>query len=386
FLVILNDNEMSISRNVGGLAASLNRLITTPLYEKIVHDADHILQKIPSLGPRMIKTRQKLLESVKGLVVPGAMFEEMGFRYFGPVNAHDIHSLLHMLKHIKTVEQPVLLHVVSKKGKGFEPAEDHPEKFHSAPKFDIMTGEPISSTEAPCYSRVFGDSLVRLARKDESVVAITAAMALGTGLDKFRQEFPHRFFDVGIAEQHAVSLAGGLAISGYRPVVAIYSTFLQRAYDQILHDICLQKLPVVFAIDRAGLVGEDGPTHHGVFDIAMLSMMPDMTVLAPSDGSELIAMLDFALGYDGPVAIRYPKTSCESAADPPRTTIEYAKAEVIRDGRDVAIFAVGVMAQSALEAARTLEIDGISAMVVNLRFLKPLDEKLIKKLAETIPC
>jgi len=373
FIVILNDNEMSISRNVGAMSAYLNRIITTPLYNKFFEEIDLIIRKIPGIGDAMVKRRQKLLESIKGLVVPGLLFEELGFRYIGPVDGNDIHDLIHILGHIKDSEKPLLLHVLTKKGKGYRPAEDHPEKFHSAAGFDIKTGRnqkpsPPTST----FSEVFSDELIKLAEKDTSIVAITAAMASGTGLDKFREKFPQRFFDVGIAEQHAITFAGGLAISGYKPVVAMYSTFLQRAYDQVLHDICLQKLPVVLALDRAGIVGADGPTHNGVFDISYLSMIPNMTIICPKDAPELRAMLRFALQFEGPIAIRYPRGNVpESPENNADEKIRYGCGKIEREGQDVAIFAVGSMVQTALAAARQLQQQGISAMVIN-----PLKKKM----------
>jgi 1-deoxy-D-xylulose-5-phosphate synthase len=384
-IVILNDNEMSISRTVGALPAYLNRLITTPIYNKILEETDYILEKIPNIGPKMIRTRKRILESIKRLIVPGALFEEMGFRYFGPADGHDLRSLLHMLQRIKDNRGPVLLHVITRKGKGYRFAEEMPEEFHSAPPFDVPTGERKTCSPGRSLSEAFGDTAIELAEADPTIVCITAAMAKGTGLEKFRQRFPRQFVDVGIAEEHAVTLAAGLAASGYRPIVAVYSTFLQRAFDQIIHDVCLQKLPVVFALDRAGLSGEDGPTHHGVFDLSYLGMMPNMVVSAPRDRKELRDMLHFAAKQNGPVALRYPKV-CSTPAQlgGPVDEIALGKAEVLKNGADVAILALGSMVEQALAAAETLEHDGISAMVVNARFAKPLDRGLIRQVADKI--
>ncbi len=382
-VVILNDNEMSIARTVGALSAYLNRLITTPIYNKILAETDYILEKIPSIGPKMIRTRKRILESIKRLIVPGALFEEMRFRYFGPVDGHDLKSLVHMLQRIKDNPGPVLLHVITRKGKGYRFAEERPEDFHSAPPFDVATGEPRPASREQTFTEVFGETAIELAEKDPSIVCITAAMAKGTGLEKFREKFPRRFIDVGIAEEHAVTLAGGLASSGYRPIVAIYSTFLQRAFDQIIHDVCLQRLPVVFAIDRAGFSGEDGPTHHGVFDLSYLGMMPQIVIMAPKDRKELRDMLHFAVKQDGPAAIRYPKgCGMPAAVTEDIEEIEPGKAKVEREGTDAAILAVGSMVEAALGAAERLDEEGISAMVINARFVKPLDGELIRQIAE----
>ena len=385
-VVILNDNEMSISRTVGALAAYLNRLITTPIYNKIQAETDYILEKIPNIGPRMIRTRKRILESIKRLIVPGSLFEEMGFRYFGPADGHDLRSLLHMLRRIKDNPGPVLLHVITRKGKGYKPAEEKPEEFHSAVPFIVASGERrVPSKQS--FSETFGATATELAEKNPAVVCITAAMAKGTGLNQFRQRFPRRLIDVGIAEEHAVTLAAGLAAGGYRPIVAIYSTFLQRAFDQILHDVCLQKLPVVFAVDRAGFSGEDGPTHHGVFDLSYLGMMPNMTVAAPKDRKELRDMLHFAVEQRGPVAIRYPKgsgMSCTVAG--PIEEIQPGKAKVEVEGHHVAIVALGSMVEHAIAAATTLREEGISAMVINARFAKPLDRDLFRQAARTTGC
>ncbi|MDP2897100.1 MAG: 1-deoxy-D-xylulose-5-phosphate synthase [bacterium] len=384
-IVILNDNEMSISRTVGAMAAYLNRLITTPIYNKIVAETDYILEKIPNIGPRMIRTRKRILESIKRLIVPGALFEEMGFRYFGPVDGHNLQSLLHMLRGIKDSRGPVLLHVITRKGKGYRFAEEMPEEFHSAPPFDVKTGDRMSIPSERSFSHAFGQTAMELAEQDPTVVCITAAMAKGVGLEEFRDKFPRQFIDVGIAEEHAVTMAAGLAVSGYRPIVAVYSTFLQRAFDQILHDVCIQNLPVVFAVDRAGFSGEDGPTHHGVFDLSYLGMMPNMTIAAPRNPQELRDMLHFALTLPGPVAIRYPRSSDSPVnTDRPADRVEAGKAQVLKPGSDVAILAIGSMVETALQAAELLNGEGVSAMVVNARFAKPLDSDLIRELSGAV--
>ncbi len=383
-LVVLNDNKMSISRNVGAIARYLNRVIASRLYNRFSRALDRLILRIPTVGLRLVRWRERVLETIKGLLVPGLFFEEMGFRYFGPVDGHDLPMLLRLLGEIKRERKPVLLHVLTRKGKGYAPAETAPETFHSAGKFEPRTGRSEPGGRHPAYSEVFGRTLCELAARDTRIVAITAAMAKGTGLDEFRRRFPGRFHDVGIAEEHATIFAGGLAIAGMRPVVAVYSTFLQRAYDQLLHDVCLQRLPVVFAIDRAGLVGEDGPTHHGVFDISYLGMMPNMTLLAPKDERELRDMLHFALSFDGPVAVRYPRGETTGVSlDAPVEKIEYGRGVVEKRGSDVAILAVGTAVSAALKAAELLESAGWSAMVINPRFLKPLDEELLSLAAST---
>lgn len=385
-IVILNDNEMSISENVGAMSAYLNRIITMPLYNKIIADMDGIMRKLPG-GKQIIRARQKLAESVKSLVVPGALFEEMGFRYYGPINGNSIQELLHMLRTMKDMDRPMLLHVITRKGKGYKLAEDNPEKFHSTPPFDINTGNFFQKSKVATYTDVFSDTLISLAEKDSRIVAITAAMAQGTGLDKFKQRFPKRFFDVGIAEEHAITFAGGIAISGLKPVVAIYSTFLQRGFDQIIHDIALQKLPVILAIDRSGLVGADGATHHGVFDVPYLSCIPNMTILSPKDERELRDMMHFSIQHDGPIAIRYPRGEGEGVSlDVPIENIVLGKGCVERDGETVAIFAVGTMVNLALKASELLEKEGLNPMVINPRFIKPIDEDLIKYAASKASC
>jgi 1-deoxy-D-xylulose-5-phosphate synthase len=385
-IIVLNDNEMSISPNVGALSAYLSRLITGELFSRFKKEVNEVLQTIPALGDPMIKWAKKAEEAVKCLLVPGMLFEELGFEYIGPVDGHSIPALLETFERCKNTSGPVLVHVITKKGKGYEIAEKKPELFHGVGPFDIETGTPNGSS-GRTYCEVFGSELVRLAEKDERIVAITAAMSEGTGLAAFKKVFPERFYDVGIAEPHAVTFAAGLASQGMRPVVAIYSTFLQRSYDEIIHDVCLQHLPVVFALDRAGIVGDDGPTHNGVFDISYLRHIPHMVVMAPKNGEELRSMLKTAFHHDGPAAIRYPrgKTSPEFIKND-HLPITLGKSEILTDGEDIVILAIGNMVEPAFDAARILKAEtDISATVVNARFIKPLDELLIKRLALQIP-
>lgn len=376
-IVILNDNEMSIDRNVGALSGYLTRLRADPMYHRSREEFEALIQRIPAIGTKMLRVLERLKDSVKYLVVPGMFFEELGWTYLGPVNGHKIPALVNTLQKAKTVKGPVLVHVVTRKGKGYPPAEKDPDLFHGVGPFEVQTGK-VKGSERVSYTEVFGKTLLRLGEEDPRIVAITAAMPAGTGLRQFAQRFPHRFFDVGIAEQHAVTLAGGLAAAGWRPVVAIYSTFLQRAYDQIIHDVCLQKLPVIFALDRGGIVGEDGATHQGVFDIAYLRSVPNMAVMAPMDENELQHMLKTALAYNGPCAIRYPRgsgTGCGMDRNP--RPIPFGQGLVMRDGQDVSIFAVGNTVSAALEASERLAAGGTRAAVINVRFIKPIDEALL---------
>ena len=397
-LVILNDNEMSISRSVGALSKYLNRIITDPRYNKIRKDIEGLLRRVPRFGFRVIRAAKRLEEGLKNLLVPGMLFEEMGFRYFGPIDGNDIHAVVGTLKNIIDMDGPVLLHVVTKKGKGYRHAEDIPEKFHGIGSFDIATGNKLSTEKEnslesqKSFTSAFRETIIDIARADERVVAVTAAMPEGTGLDKFAKLFPDRFFDVGMAEQHAVGFGAGLARAGLKPVVAIYSTFLQRSYDQIIHDVCLQNLNVIFMLDRAGVVGEDGPTHHGVFDIAYLRNLPHMAVMAPKDEEELKEMFRFAVSYnDGPIAIRYPRGESYSSRRGPilfersaaggesPTPLTLGKPELLREGKDATILGVGYMACVALEASGLLLDEGVDCEVINARFIKPLDLELVVK-------
>lgn len=380
FTVVLNDNEMSIARNVGGLASYLSRVRTDPKYNRLKRDVEFLLHRIPAIGDAMYKTIDRVKDSLKHLLVSGMLFEELGFTYLGPIDGHNISGLQQVLKKAKRYQGPVLIHVVTTKGKGYKPAEDNPSLFHGIGPFDQATGFPAKK-QAPTYTSVFGSTICRLAEGDPRLVAITAAMPDGTGLKQFAEKYPRRFIDTGIAEQHAVTLASGLARAGYRPVVAIYSTFLQRAYDQVLHDVCLPGLPVVFAIDRAGLVGGDGETHHGLFDISILRPIPGMTIMMPKDLAELEQMLEFAIKEcSGPVAVRYPRGG---AASLPVTLsgspLKLGRGELLREGKDVTLVGLGPTLALVLEAQSLLYSRGISAAVVNPRFVKPLDSRLLEQ-------
>ena len=385
-IVILNDNEMSISKNVGALASYLNRILTGDLYNKLKNSTRELLQGIPKFGPQMSKAAQRLEEAFKGILLPGMLFEELGFNYIGPIDGHDMDTVLATLRSAASLKGPVLIHAVTKKGKGYEPSEQNPCVFHGVGPFEVESGKAPAG--ALSYSEYFGGALSLLARTDPRIIAITAAMKEGTGLNAFEKEFPDRIYDVGIAEPHAVVFAAGLAKSGLKPVVAIYSTFLQRGYDEIIHDVCLQKLPVVCAIDRAGVVGEDGPTHHGMFDLSYLRHIPGLTLMAPKDAPELGEMLKFALDANGPVAIRYPRGKAmaagqEDADAKKREPVSLGNAQLLKDGGDAAILAIGNMAPEALEAARMLESEGMKVSVYNMRFIKPLDEEAVRLAAAT---
>ena len=377
-IVVLNDNEMSISRNVGALSRYLTRLRTEPVYSRGKEEIEQLLRRIPSIGPAVVKAVERVKDSLKYLVVPGMFFEELGFRYLGPVDGHDIPEMISVFEQARTVRGPVLVHAITQKGKGYPPAEAKADKFHGIGPFSVETGKAavLAGASPPTYTEVFGKTMVQLAAEDEKIVAITAAMPSGTGLAEFARTFPERFFDVGIAEQHAVTLGAGLAAGGLKPVAAIYSTFLQRAFDQVVHDVCLQNLPVTFAIDRGGLVGDDGPTHHGVFDYAYLRAIPNLVVMAPKDEDELRHMLKTALSCGGPAAVRYPRdkgTGRPLAGEP--AALPVGRAEVLRDGSDVALVGIGSMVQVAREAAGLLAGQGVDAAVINARFVKPLDEE-----------
>ena len=381
-IVILNDNEMSISRNVGAISSYLSRIISGHFYNRIKKDAELLLKSIPTIGRPMLKVAKRAEELVKGLIGPGILFEELGFTYVGPIEGHRFDYLLSTLENVKRLNAPCVVHVITKKGKGYAPAEKDPVSFHSAPPFDLKTGEVKKKPKVVTYTKVFTKALVELAKKDKRIVAITAAMPEGTGLAGFGKEFPNRFYDVGIAEQHAVTFAGGLAAGGMHPVVGIYSTFMQRAYDQILHDICLQNLPVTLCLDRAGLVGEDGHTHHGMFDIAYLRSIPNIVVMSPKDENELRHMLRTALTYPGPIAMRYPRgEGIGVPMDDRMTTLPIGKSELLADGKDLAILALGSMVYPSLEAAARLKQDGISAAVINSRFVKPVDREMVLTMA-----
>ncbi len=384
-IVILNDNEMSIAENVGAVSNHLSKLVSTPAYYKFKEELWELLGKLPSekLSKRAQLLARKLKEGLKNLAIPTIVFEEFGFEYIGPLYGHDIKLLINTLNRVKKAKGPILIHVLTKKGKGYRPAEEKTELFHGLGPFDRETGEPVKKPGPPRYTRIFGDTVVELAEKDDKIVAITAAMPLGTGLDRFREKFPKRFFDVGIAEQHAVTFAGGLSLLGIKPFVAIYSTFLQRAYDQIIHDIALQKLPVKFFLDRGGLVGEDGPTHHGAFDLSYLRLIPNMVIMAPKDADEFRNMIYTAYRYEeGPIAVRYPRDRVprEPEKDDFRE-IPLGTWEVLREGKDAVILAVGTMVLPSLKVAEDLSGSGLDIGVVNARFIKPMDTEMLEEIA-----
>jgi 1-deoxy-D-xylulose-5-phosphate synthase len=381
-IVILNDNEMSISKNVGALAEYLNRILTGNLYRRFKDETKQLLKNIPrKFSEPVQKLAEKAEETLKGIFLPpGLFFEELGFEYLGPIDGHNIELLISTLKRIKEIKGPVLLHVITKKGKGYKYSEEDPCVFHGVGPFSLETGSPVKSTQKT-YSEFFGEFLTELAGKDERIVAITAAMKDGTGLNCFYEKYPHRLYDVGIAEQHAVTFSAGLAREGIRPYVAIYSTFLQRAFDQIIHDVCIQRLPVTFCIDRAGIVGEDGATHQGQFDLSYLRLIPNLIIMAPKDALELKKMLELSLEISGPSAIRYPRGKA-IIIEGRDTTFGIGEAELLRDGHDLAIIAIGNMVAPSLEASEELMKAGMSVAVVNARFVKPLDEALIYSIAK----
>ncbi|HEU18126.1 MAG TPA: 1-deoxy-D-xylulose-5-phosphate synthase [Deltaproteobacteria bacterium] len=385
-IIVLNDNEMSISPNVGAMSSYLNRIMTGQHVTKLRTTIQNMMKTIPGIGTQMIKFTRQAEECLKGLIVPGVLFEEMGFEYVGPLDGHRLDHLIKNFQNIKELKKPILVHVITKKGKGYAFAEKEPSRFHGLGPFDIETGNPVVRSDAhPSYTKIFGQTAVKLAKQNDRIVAITAAMPSGTGLDLFAEAVPERFYDVGIAEQHGVTFAAGLAVEGIVPIVAIYSTFLQRAYDQVLHDVCLQKLPVVLALDRGGIAGDDGPTHQGLFDFSYLRSIPHIIVMACKDENELQHMLKTAVECGRPVAIRYPRgEGCGVPLDPEPTCLEVGKAEILREGKDVAIIAVGSTVHPSMEAAEELKKKGIDAAVVNSRFVKPLDRELLCRVASSV--
>jgi len=381
FIIVLNDNNMSISENVGGVSKYLNSIRTADGYLDLKKSVFNRLMSVPG-GENVVRKIRKTKSTIKSMVVPGMFFEDMGITYLGPVDGHDVKGILEVLNDARRCTGPVIVHVLTKKGKGYLPAERHPARFHGTEPFDIATGLPSQQRNKSNYTDVFSTVMVKMGERNPKVVAITAAMADGTGLRRFRNAYPDRFFDVGIAEEHAVTFAAGLAAGGMVPVVAIYSSFLQRAYDQILHDVCIQNLHVVFAIDRAGVVGSDGETHQGIFDLSFLSSIPNMTVMAPKNKWELSDMLKYAINYDGPIAIRYPRGEAYDGLEEFRAPIEYGKAEMLYEEKDIALVAVGSMVKTAEAVRNRLEEKGLSCSIVNARFVKPLDEAMITKLTE----
>ena len=386
FIIILNDNNMSISENVGGISKYLSGIRTGAGYNDLKRQITDLLEKIPVAGPRMIRRISMIKQGLKQLLIPGMLFEDMGITYLGPVDGHDVKQLSRVLNEAKRLDHAVLVHVLTKKGKGYAPAEKNPSAFHGVNPFDISTGKPKKAKTAPSYTDVFSKKLVELAGRDKRIVAITAAMPDGTGLTRFKNEFPDRFFDVGIAEQHAVTSAAGMAAAGMRPVVAVYSSFLQRGFDQILHDVCIQNLPVVFAVDRAGLVGSDGETHQGIFDLSYLTCIPNMAVLAPKNRWELEKELEFAFQYPGPIAIRYPRGEGYQGLKEYQAPVEFCRGELISEGEDIALLAVGSMVSTAEHIRDKLKEEGYDLTLANGRFIKPIDVKLVDRLAATHDC
>ena len=383
FIIVLNDNEMSITENVGGMSSYLSGLRTASAYTDFKMDVTEALNRIPGIGPGMVDAMRKTKSSIKQIIIPGMLFEDMGLTYLGPVDGHNIPQLIKTFQEAKRFEGPILVHVLTQKGRGYEPAMRHPARFHGAGPFDVKTGLPVGKSN-PTYTDVFSTVMRKMGDRRKDVAAVTAAMMTGVGLKRFSNMFPDRCFDVGIAEEHAVTFAAALSLGGITPVVAIYSSFLQRAYDQIMHDVCMQNLHVVFAIDRAGLVGYDGETHHGIFDLSYLGSMPNMTILAPKNLWELSDMIKFAVDYDGPIAVRYPRGEAYTGLKEFRAPICLGKSEVIHEGSRVALLAVGSMVKMAEEVQKQLkERMDMDAALVNARFVKPIDEELLRSFADT---
>ena len=383
FIIVLNDNKMSITENVGGMSSYLSGLRTASAYTDFKMDVTRALNRIPGIGPGMVDAMRKTKSSIKQIIIPGMLFEDMGLTYLGPVDGHNIPQLIKTFQEAKRFEGPILVHVLTQKGRGYEPAMRHPARFHGAGPFDVKTGLPVGKSN-PTYTDVFSTVMRKMGDRRKDVAAVTAAMMTGVGLKRFSNMFPDRCFDVGIAEEHAVTFAAALSLGGITPVVAIYSSFLQRAYDQIMHDVCMQNLHVVFAIDRAGLVGYDGETHHGIFDLSYLGSMPNMTILAPKNLWELSDMIKFAVDYDGPIAVRYPRGEAYTGLKEFRAPICLGKSEVIHEGSRVALLAVGSMVKMAEEVQKQLkERMDMDAALVNARFVKPIDEELLRSFADT---
>lgn len=380
FIIVLNDNEMSISKNVGGISTYLSGIRTAASYTELKMGVTRALEKIPKIGPGMVDAVRKTKSSIKQIVIPGMLFENMGITYLGPVDGHDIHQMMRVFQEAKRFEGPILVHVLTRKGQGYEPALRHPSRFHGAGPFEIETGLPLSRSN-PTNTDIFSTVMRKMGDREPDVVAVTAAMPTGVGLKRFSNMFPDRCFDVGIAEEHAVTFAAGLALGGMIPVVAIYSSFLQRAYDQMMHDVCMQELHVVFAIDRAGLVGSDGETHHGVFDLSYLNSMPNMTVMAPKNLWELSDMMKFAVHFNGPIALRYPRGEAYTGLKDHRAPVRYGKAEVLEQGEKIALLAVGNMVKTAVQVRELLQEQGYQVTLVNMRFVKPFDMALVRELS-----
>lgn len=381
YIIVLNDNEMSISPNVGGMSKYLQSIRTAPGYNQLKENVTDTLSKIPKVGERMVKRIRKTKSGLKQLMIPGMLFEDMGLTYLGPVDGHDLRALKNVFEDARQMNSAVVVHIITQKGKGYRLAERNPSAFHGVVPFRLDSGEKLGGGKSVGYTDVFGKTLCEMAKTNPKIVGITAAMADGTGLKAFSKQYPDRFFDVGIAEQHAVTFAAGLAVGGLKPFVAIYSSFLQRAYDQIVHDVCMQELPVVLLADRAGLVGNDGETHQGVFDISYLSHIPNMTVMAPKNNRELVEMLHFAEGYDRPLTIRYPRGAAVTGMTEYQEPIVWGKAEVLAEESGIALLALGSMVNTAMEVHESLKQRGIASTVVNLRFANPIDTGLIERLS-----
>lgn len=379
FIIVLNDNNMSISPNVGGMSNYLSAIRTAEAYTGMKMSLNKAVKKIPRVGTAMVDAVRRTKSSIKQLFIPGMLFENMGLTYLGPVDGHNMRQMMRLFNEAKRVKGPVVVHVLTEKGRGYEPARQNPDMFHGIGPFDIKTGKPTQKKVCPGYTDVFADALCQVAAEEEKLVAITAAMPDGTGLKKFSQRFPDRFFDVGIAEEHAVTFAAGLAAGGLQPVVAIYSSFLQRAYDQILHDVCIQNLPVVFAIDRAGLVGSDGETHQGIFDLSYLSSIPNMHIMAPKNKWELSDMLKFAIDFQGPIALRYPRGEAFDGLREHREPIILGMGEWIYHEKDIVLVAVGSMVKTALAVREALQLKGYACSIINARFVKPIDTEILNE-------
>ena len=385
FIIILNDNNMSISENVGSMSNYLNKFRVGEHYNEFKEDVVNSLSKIPKVGKKIAKRVKKTKDNIKNLFIQGGLFDDLGITYIGPIDGHDINGMIDIFEDALKIDHPIVIHVKTIKGKGYSFAENDPSRFHGIGKFDIATGRQITDNKVKVmtYTQVFSKTLINLAKQDKKIVAITAAMPDGTGLSDFKKQYPKRFFDVGIAEEHAVTFAGGLAVSGLKPVISIYSSFYQRAYDQILHDICLQNLPVVMIIDRAGLVGQDGETHQGVFDMSFMSAMPNMTIIAPKDTKELVESLKFAVKHNGPIAIRFPRGNAYVMEQQDDVVISYGKSEIVSHGKDIAVIAVGNMFEETMKAYKLLKKDNIDITLINARFIKPLDTVMIEEIATT---
>lgn len=385
FIIILNDNNMSISENVGSMSNYLNKFRVGEHYNEFKEDVVNSLSKIPKVGNKIAKRVKRTKDNIKNLFIQGGLFDDLGITYIGPIDGHDINGMIDIFEDALKIDHPIVIHVKTIKGKGYSFAENDPSRFHGIGKFDIATGRQITDNKVKVmtYTQVFSKALINLAKQDKKIVAITAAMPDGTGLSDFKKQYPKRFFDVGIAEEHAVTFAGGLAVSGLKPVISIYSSFYQRAYDQILHDICLQNLPVVMIIDRAGLVGQDGETHQGVFDMSFMSAMPNMTIIAPKDTKELVESLKFAVKHNGPIAIRFPRGNAYVMEQQDDVVISYGKSEIVSQGKDIAVIAVGNMFEETMKAYKLLKKDNIDITLINARFIKPLDTVMIEEIAAT---